>query len=266
MITIGSPSGGTVREYGNSVGGPLVFITAGSSAGSALWPEGAARAQSAWGEQQYRSALGALANMHAAWWGRPSTIQGKRWEPAPVWRADSGSMRAAREALLAIEEAHWGERFLPRAAARSWLRLLDDPGSLLSILAGMPQTLIHGDHGRDRLPGGLGSSWGPVGVGPAPYDLACFYSSSRWWFGRLPLSLTEMRNWYLQRLNERLDAEEQLDRYTFDLGFDAALAWRFAIHWPALIMEHHTILLAGAHHLRAAVIEPACASLRRCTA
>ena len=177
--------------------------------------------------------------------------------------------RDARAALWEIEGASWGERFFPGERLRAWFRAIDDPACLLDTLRDMPQTLIHGDCPGALRPGSITMrqnertyfDWQMVGAGPAPYDLACLHSSARWRFGRIPLSIAEMRSQYLKRLNERLG--ERVDRYIFDAGVDAARAWRFALLWPQAIVENHVSLLANLRHLQNTVMEPAFASLSR---
>src|SRR5207302_291536 len=127
---------------------------------------------------------------------------------------------------------------------RAWLRVLDDPSCLLDILSEMPQTLVLGDYWPNNIEPNGGFAGQSLLVGPAPYDVACLYSSCRWWFGRLPLSLVEMRNHYLERLGQGMD------RYLFDAAFDAARAWRFALLWPTVILEEHACLLGCLRHLQ----------------
>lgn len=224
-----------------------------------VWP------QSSWTVEHYQAALTALADLHARWWDCPPNAAEYPWVWTPTGRHTDDLICEAREALLLIGQEPWGEQFFPPERLQAWLRVLDNPACLLDTLTSMPQTLIHGDYWPGniamRQDGPAVFDWQLVGVGPAPYDLACFHSSSRWWFGRLPLSLTEMRSRYLARLNERLG--HSVDRYIFDAGMDAARAWRFAVLWPTVIWENHTNLLAGLHHMRATAIEPAYASLRR---
>jgi hypothetical protein len=224
-----------------------------------VWP------QAAWGAEQYRAALGTLAHMHAEWWGRPPDPQKYPWIWMPMGGHTTQLVSEARAALLEIEQASWGEKFLPADRLRAWLQVLDNPASLLNIADEMPQTLIHGDYWPGniaiRQDGPAVFDWQLVGVGPASYDVACFHSSSRWWFGRLPLSLVEMRTHYLNCLNEHLG--HRVDRYAFDMGMDAARAWRFAVLWPTVIVENHVHLLARINFMRATAIEPAYASLRR---
>jgi aminoglycoside phosphotransferase (APT) family kinase protein len=224
-----------------------------------VWP------QASWKAGHYRIALTALADLHAGWWDRPPSIADHPWVWTPTGHHTVELVREARAALLEIEAASWRSEFFTRERLRAWLRVLDDPSCLLDILSEMPQTLLHGDYWPGnvalRAEGVAVFDWQLVGAGPAAYDLACFHSSSRWWFGRLPLSLTEMRNHYLSRLREH---GLHMDRSAFDTGMDAARAWRFAVLWPTVIVEHHTHLLAALHHMRATALEPAFASLRRC--
>lgn len=225
-----------------------------------VWP------QATWTVEHYRIALTALADLHARWWDCPPNAADYPWVWTPTGQHTESLIREAREALIEIEGQPWAEQFFPGKRLHAWLDVLDRPSCLLDTLTGMPQTLIHGDYWPGniamRADGPAVFDWQLVGVGPAPYDLACFHSSSRWWFGRLPLSLTEMRSHYLARLNKQLG--HNIDRYVFDVGMDAARAWRFAVLWPTVILEHHTGLLATLHHMRATAIEPAFASLRRC--
>lgn len=227
-----------------------------------VWP------RAHWTARHYRLALDALAAVHATWWDRPPDPADYPWVWTPMGHHTDGLVREAYAALLNIEKAEWGGKFLPPKQLRAWLNVLDDPTSLLETLGMMPQTLIHGDYWPGniamRTDGPAVFDWQFVGVGPAAYDLSCFYSSSRWWFGRLPLSLSDMRNHYLTRLNSRLDTP--VERAIFDMGMDAARAWRFAILWPTVIIEHHSGLLANLHHMRVTAIDPAYASLRRCLA
>jgi aminoglycoside/choline kinase family phosphotransferase len=225
-----------------------------------VWP------QANWSAEHYRSALNALADLHARWWDRPQGAGDYPWVWTPTGQHTESLIREAQESLLEIGRQSWGQRFFPANRLRAWLNVLDNPSCLLDTLTGMPQTLVHGDYWPGnialRAEGPAAFDWQLVGVGPAAYDLACFHSSSRWWFGRLPLSLTEMRSYYLARLNERLGYK--VDRYPFDEGVDAARAWRFVVLWPTPILEHHGTLLAQLHRMRATTIEPAFASLRRC--
>jgi hypothetical protein len=229
-----------------------------------LWP------RASWTAEHYMAALDALADLHAAWWGNPPSQADYPWVWTPAGAHTTSLLEESRAALLEIERTSWGGKFLSRERLRAWLRVLDDPAVLLDPLTEMPQTLIHGDYWPGNIAvrpdGPAVFDWQLVGVGPAPYDLACFHSLSRWRFGRVPLSLAEMRNHYLARLNERLGHDERVDRYALDLGVDASRAWRFAILWPPAIVEHRIALAGTMRQLQNAVIEPACASLRRLAA
>jgi phosphotransferase family enzyme len=224
-----------------------------------IWPH------ATWSAEHYRMALGALAELHAKWWDRPPTPEEFPWVWMPTGAHTQELLEEARSALIEIEGATWGEKFFSRERLHEWLRVLDDPHCLLDILSGVPQTLIHGDYWPGniamRRDGPAVFDWQQVGVGPAAYDLACFHASSRWWFGRLPITLVEMRSHYMACLNERLGYK--VDRYIFDIGIDAARAWRFALLWLPTIIEHRAHLLARLSYMRATVIEPAYASLKR---
>jgi hypothetical protein len=204
-----------------------------------------------------------MADRHARWWGITPHAN-HIW--APTGHDPETLVREARGALIEIERADWGERFLPKSDLHTWLRVLDNPIFLLETLVALPQTLVHiGPHANDPLQSAAGAIESDrFSVGPAPHEFAVTYSSWRWTLARLPLSMAQMRNIYLQHLNEHLAAS--LDRYAFDLGFDAALAWRFVTFWPAVLVQQRLYLQAALHHLRATVIEPANASLRRCLA
>lgn len=258
MTSVRTVSKYPVRVLENAGGGDCTHIEAIAWPGS--WP------RTSWTADRYRTALTALADMHAAWWGTPPS----RPDFPSVWSSTDGYapslLREARSALLEIESASWGVKFLSKDRMWTWLGVLDDPDRLLATIADMPQTVIHADCWPGNLAMHTDRSAVPshqqMGIGPAPYDLASFHSLAKWWFGRVPLTLTEMRNHYLTRLNERLG--QNVDRYVFDLGVDAARAWRFAILWPTFIMEHYATLLAALRQLQNAIIEPAFASLCRC--
>jgi hypothetical protein len=234
-----------------------------------------ARPQVAWTASHCRLALTALADLHATRWGRPPDPSEHAWVSTPLGHDAEVWVRRSRAALDQIERADWGGKFFTKERLHAWMRALDEPSCLLGLLRDMPQTLIYGDsHPFWILDFGFWSVQSKIQnpkskiqnrmvAGPAPYDFAGFCSSARWWFGQVPLSLAEMRNHYLERLNSRLD--QPLDRYLFDAATDAARAWRFAAFWPPFILDHHTSLLAGLHHLQATIVEPAFASLRRCT-
>jgi hypothetical protein len=224
--------------------------------------------RSSWTASRYLAALTALADLHATWWGQPPDLRDCPWAWTPLGQHGLEMAKQARAALLEIGAAPWGSKFFAPGHIRAWLRALDDPAALLGILDQMPQTLIHGGHPQVHTNASTGATgqfdWQIVGVGPAPYDLACFYSASRWCLGRVPLTLTAMRDHYLQHLNDRLD--RPIDRYLFDAAFDASRAWSFLTLWPAAILDRHASLLATRHHLQSTVLEPAYASLRRCSA
>jgi hypothetical protein len=248
----------TPRVLLSSAGGEWLLMEAVPF--DAVWP------RAAWSEGQYRAALEALAAMHAQWWGRPPDPAEYPWVWQPLGAHAAALAEEARAALLEIERAPWGEVFFPGDRLAAWMRVVDEPAVLLDLFEGVPQTLVHGDYWPGNIAvhrdGPAVFDWQRVGVGPAAYDLACFYGSSRWWFGRLPLSLPEIRAHYLRALNERLGTN--LDRYLFDQGTDAARAWQFAVLWPAALLEHHAHLLGVQGHVRATVTEPAWACLRRC--
>ncbi|MFL5733471.1 MAG: hypothetical protein ACJ78Q_09725 [Chloroflexia bacterium] len=249
-------------------------------------PAGMLLPRAGWTACSYFAALTALADLHATWWDHPPDPADCSWTWAHLGPEAHHMAEQARAALLQIEAAPWGSHFFTREQTRAWLIALDDPSPLLAMLQQMPQTLIAAGsmqsvvgsrqiqltadcllpttYSSGHAPCPTAADWQMVGVGPAPYDLACFYSSARWWFGRLPLSLTTMRNHYLDHLNHRLG--RQLDHYLFDAAFDAARAWQFLTSWPTAILERHPILLAHRHHLQTTVIGPAYASLRRCSA
>jgi hypothetical protein len=262
MQTAGSPS--HLKEHNDTTPRLVSLVTAAAVATnlrSNLAAEGPYRRNAPLGEPEYRAALTEMAALHATWWGWPTSAPARRWALASQVET-ACAIEEARRALLEIGDAPWGERLIPAKEIRGWLHLIDNPGESLLNLSQLPPTLIYGDEPGGNLFDKPGIRRGQVVSGPAPYDVACFYSASRWWYGRLPMGRVEMRNWYLERLNERLGME-CLDRYCFDLGFDAALAWRFATRWLPFIAEHHATLLARAAYLRATVIEPAWASLRR---
>lgn len=211
-----------------------------------------------WSAEQYLEALGSLARQHSAWWGRPLSHR-----EHPLFAQGHAGLEV-REALVALEEissAPWGSRFLSEGQIRAWRDVLERPDCLLGTLMAMPQTLIQWDcHGSDVHEVGT-SSFQALSAGPAAYDFACLYTAARWYYGRLPMSLAQMRRYYLEQLNAHIG--EAVDRYVFDMAVDAARAWRFAILWPGFIAERHLALGALLHHLRATVIEPAFASLQR---
>ena len=243
---------------------PLVVTADGASPGQ--WDNGdwvlVEDTGTRWTAGRYHAALAQMAAQHAKHWDSP-VFAG---EPVRHSKQNSDCMvEEAHAALMQIDAASWGSKFLPKAQVAAWLRVLDRPGVLLDLLVEMPQTLIQADC---PLPGGSFFPAVPGGAqelvtGSAVYDLARFYTMARWLFGRLPLSLVDMRNLYLHELNARL--ERSVDRYAFDSGIDAARAWHFALYWLPFIAEQHSTLLACRHHLSASVIEPAFAALRRST-
>jgi hypothetical protein len=231
-----------------------------------VWP------QTQWNGQNYTDALVTLAQLHAQQWAQPP-VHSWLWEPTGA-HAHALAVQA-RQALLEIEGARWGGEFFAPDEMRAWLALLDNPDPLLGILNSLPQMLIHGDYwpgnialksarGEEGSAGMTVFDWQFVGVGPAVYDLSCLHSTSRWWFGRLPYSLAQMRGLYLQELNSLLGYRANSALSTE--GLDAARAWRFATFWPSVILQYHTVLLARRAYLRTTVLEPALASLRRCMA
>ncbi len=196
-----------------------------------------------------------MASLHACWWERPETSEGP-WLPLPAVYDPSPSIRASRDALLTMEGEPWACNLLGTCQVRTLLCLLDDPCFVLDILQAAPRTLIAtaGDFALAR--GEI-----QVCIGPAAYDLASFYSASRWLYARTPLCLTETRNSYLDRLNCLLDVPT--DRALFDATYDAAQAWLFLTNWLPLVAERPPSVLARAHLFRAAISEPALASIRR---
>jgi Phosphotransferase enzyme family len=235
----------------------------------AVWP------QVTWTERHYRGALTALADLHAQWWDRPPDPHKHTWIWTPTGAHASALAHDAHEALLEIERARWGGDFFSPEDLSAWLDITARPTPLLDILNAMPHTLIHGDYWpgniamrpaahRDAAEADAPAvfDWQFAGVGPSSYDLACFHATSRWWFGRLPLSLAEMRRHYLTRLNSLLDT--RIDRAFFDLSLDAARAWRFATFWPHAILQYSPQLRARRSYLQTMLLAPALASLRRC--
>jgi hypothetical protein len=255
-MTVSAPSG-LAHGWDSSSDRDWVLMEALPQEG--IWP------RAFWTAEHYRMALAALAEMHARWWDRPPSADDYPWVWMPTGAHTRELLEDARAALLEIEAAEWREKFFTREMLRAWMGVVDDPSGLLDILSGVPQTLIHGDYWPGNIAmrpdGPAVFDWQQVGVGPAAYDLACFHASSRWWFGRLPLTLIEMRSHYMACLSERLGYH--VDRYIFDMGMDAARAWRFAVLWPGAIVEHRSHLLARLTYMRSTVIEPAYASLRR---
>ena len=234
-----------------------------------VWP------QIQWSRQNYADALVTLAQLHAHRWTCPPHTQDYPWIWEPTGLHAHALAVQARQALLEIEGARWGIEFFTQEEMREWLALLDNPDPLLDILNSLPQTLIHGDYWPGNIAvkstrdegetnGMAVFDWQFVGIGPAVYDLSCLHSTSRWWFGRLPYSLTEMRGLYLDRLNDLLGYKANSALCT--AGLDAARAWRFAIFWPSIILQYSTFLLARRSYIRTMVLEPATASLRRCMA
>lgn len=217
------------------------------------WP------RSAWEIEPYRAALRSLSVLHADWWGH-ADIPGP-WAPLDLIYTPQDAIQEAQSALDKIQRFSRGSKFLSETQIGTLRVLLDDPSPLLSLLQSMPRTLI-----TNTEPGSIESSYcgqdnATVGIGPAAYDLACFYSSSRWGFGRTPLSMASTRAAYLQHLSNLLPTP--VARCEFDEAFDAAMAWRFAILWTQAMADRPLCLLARAHQLQAAVVEPAFASLRR---
>jgi len=195
-----------------------------------------------------------MASLHACWWQRPETAEGP-WLPLPAIYDPEPSICGSRGALLSIEGQPWAKNLLEPCQVRSLLRLLDDPLIVLDMLQSAPRTLIVA---RDFS---FAEAEPQVCIGPAAYDLASFYATSRWLYGRTPLGLTETRNSYLDRLNNLLDVPT--DRALFDATYDAAQAWLFITGWLPLMAECPPTVLARSHLFRAAVSEPALASLRR---
>jgi hypothetical protein len=234
-----------------------------------VWP------QTQWNKQNYADALITLARLHAHHWANPPELSIHPWIWQPAGLHAHAAALQARHALLEIESAQWGSRFFTPEELREWLALLDNPDALLDILNSSPQTLIHGDYwpgniavkspAHDAHGNGMAVfDWQFVGRGPAVYDLSCFHSTSRWWFGRLPYSLGEMRSLYLQELNSLLGYK--VNGALSTEGLDAARAWRFATFWPSIILHYSPFLLARCSYLHSMVLEPALASLRRCMA
>jgi hypothetical protein len=232
-----------------------------------VWP------QTQWDKHNYADALLTLAHLHAHTWDNDPYLSTHPWLWQPAGLHAHAAAVQARRSLLEIEAAPWGSRFFTPEEMSAWLSLLDNPDPLLDILNSSPQTLIHGDYwpGNIALKSGqpaLASSsvtvfdWQFVGIGPAAYDLACFHSTSRWWFGRLPYTLTEMRALYLHELNTLLGHKANSALSTSSL--DAARAWRFATFWPSIILQYHPFLLARRSYLRTTVLDPALSSLGRC--
>ena len=233
----------------------------------AVWP------QATWTERHYRQALTALADLHAQWWDRPPDPHAHPWIWTPTGAHAATLAHDAHRALLEIESTRWGSAFFSPEDFHAWLDITANSSPLLDILNAMPHTLIHGDYWpgnismrpdphHDATDATAVFDWQFAGVGPSSYDLACFHSTSRWWFGRLPLSLVEMRRHYLSRLNTLLDT--RVDRSLFDLSLDAARAWRFATFWPHAILQHSTYLLARRSYLHTTLLAPALTSLKRC--
>jgi len=212
----------------------------------------------AWSKGHYLAALYHMADQHAEWWNLSG--EDLPWAPLPtVYDPDQAAH--AKEALLKIERAPWAGRLLGSGRAGALLAFLDDPAPALDLLLAAPRTLIAGDQGfalEDGYPVDIEAQ---VCAGPAAYDLAGFYSSARWLGGSAPLTLTQSRNHYLERLAGLLPVS--FDRGLFDMTFDAALAWRFAVLWPPRILEQSTALLAQEHFFQATVLEPALASMQR---
>lgn len=233
-----------------------------------VWP------QARWTEQHYRGAILALAELHARWWGNAPDRRAHDWVWTPTGNDATRLASDAHNALLEIEGSAWAGEFFAADELRAWLDLTADPSALLDILNAMPHTLIHGDYWPGNIGVHPGSEppyaafepavfdWQFAGVGPSSYDLACLHATSRWWFGTLPMSLVEMRNLYLDRLNRLID--ERVDRALFDLSLDAARAWRFATFWPHVVLQYRAHMLARKKHLQATMLAPALASLRRC--
>lgn len=212
------------------------------------WP------RSAWTVEQYTTSLRGMAAAHAAWWGDA------HWEPLPCVYEPAPLVEEARAAVLRLEASGLYRAVLSPERVRLLLAVLDNPHWLVDIMYALPRTLLIAE---SALPDFDGDSYGPppAYAGPAPYDLACFYSCSRWWFGRTPLSTVDTRNIYLDHLNSAL--AEPLDRCLFDIGFDAALAWRFAVAWTPRLAANPALFLARSQVTRAALVDPAFASLSR---
>jgi hypothetical protein len=212
----------------------------------------AARTRLSWGTVPYVAALHGMAELHAGWWDKVQ--EDGPWPRLAEVYAPGAAISNARGSLLAIESENWTQRLLGEGSVSTLLSLLDDPAPVLDLLRSAPVTLIAPGEGReetDRY----------VYAGPAAYDLASFYASSRWLYGRTPLGMVETRNAYLRSLDSLLGS--RVDECLFDITLDAARCWSFALGWSEYIAARPPALMARAHLFRAAVAEPALAALRR---
>jgi hypothetical protein len=244
---------------------PAVARTTHTAHTARTQPSHVAWPRTAWGTEMYRAALRSISALHAEWWDLSE--EAGPWQPLDIIYSPERGICEAHAALDRIASAAWGSRLLTAERVTALRKLLDNPSQVLASLSAMPRTLVAVDHeeslvqdacgGFDLYPFGAAT----VGIGPAAYDLACFYSGSRWRFGRTPLSMTSTRAYYLQHLNA--DLPDRADRCDFDEAFDAALAWRFAALWTRAIASSHICLLAQSHTFSASVVEPAFASLAR---
>jgi hypothetical protein len=208
----------------------------------------------AWGTTPYTTALHSMASLHAGWWGKVQDDE--LWPRLPEIYEPEPIIGTTREALLAIEGEAWTERLLGEGRVSTLLSLVDEPALALDLLQCAPTTLISPDSGTEGQ-----ESDRYVCEGPAAYDLAAFYSSTRWLYGRAPLGLAGTRNAYLIRLGSLLN--EPIDHALFDITLDAARCWNFVLGWAQTLATRPPALLARAHIFRSAVAEPAFASLSR---
>ncbi len=126
-------------------------------------------------------AIGEIASLHAAWWGRPELAELGwlfRWD-TPPWSEPPHPYSDIWQRL----RRHLGDS-LPAAILPIGERLLRSLPFLHTQLARPPFTIIHNDYQMDNLffdesNGGMElvvSDWQMVGRGRGPYDVALFLS------------------------------------------------------------------------------------------
>lgn len=131
------------------------------------------------GDAEVTAALGEVASLHAAWWGRAGTPS-VTWVPElrdPLWL----QVGASFEIFWPAFQANFPDLISP-AIRRIGDRFAGAVASIAERLCRPPITLLHGDYRLDNLFFGRDGltviDWQLISRGRAPYDVAYFLSQS----------------------------------------------------------------------------------------
>jgi hypothetical protein len=221
-----------------------------------------------WNRGDYKTALGALAELHDRFWGLGDDLGSFPWLSRPIDADFDVHLAAAAHAIEQVVE-HGSPASIARAPARLEMlsRLTARAGEIVAPLRDQPYTLLHGDYWAGNIAAQSDGAqivydWQLTAVGPVVLDLVAFFKKSEWWFGALPIPASELVQLYRREFARRPGhtwSDEEWDRL-----WDHALLWRFVQEWLDLLAAiPEALLVTSAEQLDRVWLDPVEASIQR---